>query len=120
MGGVGGAGPGEGLRQELVDAADFGGFVGGGVASLIVGLVPDVPAEDAVVVGEGADDAGDVGLELGLVGGVEQALLAGALDPAGVVDAGDGRVLRAEVRVGLPAGVEEDEQGADVVLLARW
>ena len=81
----------------------------------VVGLVPEVPGEDAGVVGEGADDAGDVGAELGFDGGICEAGEAGALDPAGVVHAGDGRMLRAEVRVGLPAGVEEHEERADVV-----
>ncbi len=55
-----GAGPGEGERQEVVDALGLvrlrAVLLGG-----IVGLVPDIPGEDAGIVGEGADDAFDVG-----------------------------------------------------------
>ena len=68
LGGVGGAGPGEGMGEEHVDAGDLGGGVDELVAALVVGLVPDVPGEDAVVVGEGGDDALDVLFELGLDG----------------------------------------------------
>ena len=47
--GVGVTGPGEGFGEELVDALYFSGFIGGDVAALVVWLVPDVPAQDAVV-----------------------------------------------------------------------
>ena len=116
LGGVDRAGPGEGPGEKGGDEGVLvGGLAGGGGVVAVVGLVPDVPAEDAVVVGEGSDDAFDVGFELRLVGGVGEFFGTGTLDPAGVVDAGNGRVLGTEVWVGLPAGVEEDEQGADVV-----
>src|SRR5665213_1398608 len=105
-----GAGPGEGFGEELVDALDLGGFVFHAVAAFVVGLIPDVPAENSLVVGEGSDYSLDVGLELGLIGWIEETFFARALDPAGVVDAGDGGMLRAEMRIGLPAGIEEDEE----------
>ena len=117
-----GASPGEDLGQELSDAF---GFVGGlfwivVAAAFVVGLVPEVPAEDAVVSCEGADDAFDVGLELRFVGAVFEFSGTGTLHPAGVVDAGDGRMLRAEMRLRVPAGVEEDKQGADVGAWRQW
>ena len=115
LGGVYAARPGEGERQQLIDAAYLGGNISDPVAALVVGLVPDVPGEHAGIVGKSADDATHVGGEFQLDLWIEEALLAWALHPAGVMDAGDGRVLRTEVRSGLPAGVEQDEDGADVM-----
>ena len=111
-----GARPVEDAWEEFVDTFHFGVtvFVEALVVG-VVGLVPEIPGEDAGVVGEGGDDADDVVAELRLDGGVEKTSVAGALHPAGIVDAGDGRMLWAEVRVRLPAGVEENEDGADVM-----
>jgi hypothetical protein len=115
LGGMLGACPGEGEWKQMVDALGLVGcrriLLGG-----IVGLVPDVPCEHARIVGEGTDDAFDVGLELGFGGGVGEFFSAGTLHPAGVMHAGDGRVLRAEFGVGVPAGVEEYEDGTDAVV----
>jgi hypothetical protein len=76
----------------------------------IVRLVPDIPAEDALVFAERADHALHVDLELRVVSGVGETRAAGALHPAGVVHAGNGRMLRAQLRIRVPAGVEEHEQ----------
>src|SRR6185437_5745309 len=105
--GMRGACPLENARKKLVDAAHFGdGIFSEAVIVGVVRLVPEVPGKDA----------GDVGAEFGFNGGVDQTREAGTLHPAGVVNAGDGRVLWTEVRVGLPAGVEENEERADVML----
>ena len=56
-----GAGPAEGLWQQLVDTLDLRGFVFYAIAALVVGLVPNVPAENAVVVGKGTDDSLNIG-----------------------------------------------------------
>ena len=70
---MGGSGPGEGLGEE---AGDEGGFVLWlkrlGIVG-VIGFVPDIPAEDAIVFGEGSDDALYVGFEARLVGGVGEA-----------------------------------------------
>src|ERR1700734_192582 len=110
-----GARPGEGEGKQVVDAL---GLVGlrAVLVGAIVGLVPDVPRENAGIVGEGADDKLYVGLEFGFGGGVGELWHAGALYPSGVMHAGDRRMLRAELWVGIPAGVEEHEDGLDVVL----
>src|ERR1700679_3325263 len=85
---------------------DAFGFVGGAgvLVGGVVGLVPDVPGEDAGIVGEGADDAFDVGFEGGFGGGVSELFDAGALDPAGVLSAGAGGGRRPGLGGGVPAG----------------
>lgn len=82
LSGVGGSRPGEDFGKKggyefwlvlwLVEALVVG----------IVGFIPYIPGEDAVVFGEGSDDAFDVGFEFGLVGGICQFGSAGALNPA--------------------------------------
>ena len=107
--------PRERLREQFVDAFGFCRSIGFGIPASVFGLIPDVPAKNAIVIGESSDDAFYVGLQFGLVRGVEQLSLSGTLHPSGVMDAGDWRMLRTEVRIGLPAGVEEYEQRPDVV-----
>ena len=93
----------------------FGSPLSVGVGVAIVGLVPEVPGEDAGIVGECADDALDVALEARILRWIGEDFSARSLHPAGVVDAGNGRMLRAELGVRVPAGVEEDKDGADVM-----
>jgi hypothetical protein len=121
--------PGEGFGEEVEDGFVLDVFGELGVPPLlgtgfavavaveVVGLVPDVPDGDALVVLVGADDAFDVVLEELVTLGVEEVGLAGGLDPAGVVQALLGLALLAELGLGVPHAVEEDEHRADVVLL---
>ena len=53
-----------------------------GEVGAVVGLVPEVPGEDARIVGEGGDDALDVGLETWILRRVSERGAAGALHPA--------------------------------------
>ena len=63
-----------------------------------------------------ADDPADVGLQPRIRRRILQRLRARSLHPAGVVHAGRRRVLLAELRVRIPARIEEHEQRLDVVL----
>src|SRR5947207_2631459 len=100
--------------ESPVDGADM--FLLG-VASGVVGagLVPNVPGENAVVLSEGSDEALDVGLEARNLCGVGQRHRAGTLHPAGIMDAGNWGMLRAEMRQRIPAGVEEDKHRTNVM-----
>lgn len=78
------------------------------------------PAEDAIVVCEAPDDAGDVRFQA-LVGGargVGQGVGARRLDPPGVVHPGRRAPLRPERRERVPAAVEQHQQRADLVPVA--
>ena len=81
----------------------------------VIRLVPDVPREDAFVLGERADDALDVSLEARVLGGVLQGGASRPLHPAGVVNARLRVALLAELRVGVPDRVEQDEHRLDPV-----
>lgn len=65
LGGVSGPSPVEGLGEEGGDQLGLILRLAETVAVVIVGLVPDVPGEDAVVFGEGRDDADDIFLRWG-------------------------------------------------------
>ena len=82
LGGMGGASPCEDLGQELLDLVALGLSFFGGVGVDVVGLIPEIPAEDARVVGEGGDDAFDVGFEARVLGGIGESGAAGALHPS--------------------------------------
>ena len=94
----------------------FGSCAAVAVRVHVVGLVPDVPAEHARVLAEGADDARDVRLEPRILLRILQRLRAGSLQPAGVVHARRRLVLLAQMRIRIPARIEEHEQRLDVVL----
>ncbi len=79
-------------------------------------FVPQVPAEHAIIMREGAYHALHIGLEFGIVGLVLQAVDAGALHPAGIVHAGNGVLLLAQVGMGVPARIEQHEDRPDVML----
>jgi hypothetical protein len=80
------------------------------------GLVPKIPAEDAIVVGESADDAFNVCLQPRILVWIGQRRGAWALNPSRVVDAGNRWMLRAEARMRIPAGIEEHQQRTNVML----
>jgi hypothetical protein len=84
-------------------------------ASGVIGFVPYVPAEDAIIIGEGSYNTLHIGFKARNLIRVGEGFGTGALHPAGVMHAGNGRVLRAEARCGVPAGIEEHEQWADVM-----
>src|ERR1700739_3171283 len=81
----------------------------------VVGLIPEIPGEDAWVVGEGTYDALSVILKLRILGRVSKNLRAGSLNPAGVVHTRPGWMLRPELWVWIPAGIEQHEHGPDVM-----
>src|SRR6185437_911894 len=97
--------PGEDLRKEMQHQIHFvfrlllavGGVVG------VVGLVPEVPGEDARVVGERSDHSLHISLQARILRGVGERGSAGALRPSGVVDAGYRWMLRAKFGIGIPA-----------------
>src|SRR5581483_1456657 len=63
----------------------------------VVGFVPEVPAENAVILSECSDDAFDVGFQARTLGGVGKRGGPGTLDPPGVVHAGNRSVLLAAI-----------------------
>jgi len=81
----------------------------------VIGLIPEVPGENALVVGKGSDDSFDVILKARSLGRIGEDLGSRRLHPAGVVHTRDGRMLRTELWERLPAGIEEHEDGPDVV-----
>ncbi len=62
-----------------------------------------------------ADDALHVGFEFRVVSGVGEAGATRILHPAGVVHAGNGRTLRPELWIRIPAGIEQHQQRLDAV-----
>src|ERR1035437_2838455 len=79
-------------ENDLVLVAGIALGVGAVVA--VVGLVPEVPGENAGIISKSADDAFDIAFEARELRGVGEEFSAWRLNPAGVVDAGDGRMLR--------------------------
>src|SRR3546814_13695327 len=71
-------------------------------AALVVGFVPQIPYDDALVVRKRPDDVFHIGFELVILTRILQPRLAGRLDPARIVDAGDRRALQAIDRVRVP------------------
>src|SRR5467141_3473275 len=110
-----GARPFEDLRQQACDQFLLPALLGVGAAALIVGLVPDIPRQNTLVFRKGADDTCDATLQHSVTGGVREAFAAGSLNPAGIVDPGDGRMLRSERRIGIPARIEQHEHRLDSV-----
>ena len=76
----------------------------------VVRLVPDVPAEDPLVPGEGRHDASYVGFEARVLRRILQGTRAGALQPAGIVHAWFRVALAPELRERIPAGIEQHQQ----------
>src|SRR5580704_15012012 len=81
---IGFAGPGEGFGEhgahEIALVGQFLLFVAAFIGT--AGFVPDVPAENALVVGQGADDSSHVGFEARKLRGILQRGGTGALHPA--------------------------------------
>src|SRR5271170_3454331 len=98
--------PGKSFGKQLIHPLHLGGYILDLVPTPVVWLIPDIPAQNAVVRGEGANNAGYIGLQLGLYSRIMQASLPGALHPARVMDSGDRRVLRTELGVVFPTGIE--------------
>src|SRR5580700_4150799 len=107
--------PGKGFGKQLIHPLHLGGYVLDLVSAPVVWLIPDIPAQNAVVLGESADNASYIRLQLGLYSRIMQAGLARALHPTGIVDSRNGRVLRTELGVGFPTGVEQHQQRSDMV-----
>ena len=61
------------------------------------------------------DHAFDVALEARILRGIGENFGARSLHPAGVMHAGNRRMLRAELGMRIPAGVEEHKDRADVM-----
>src|SRR5258707_10974637 len=95
-----------GLRLEILEFA----------AVSIVRLVPYIPSEDSRIVRESADDALHVFFKARNLRGILERLGARTLHPAGIVNAGARVVLLAELWIGVPAGIEQNEERFDVVL----
>src|ERR1700758_5520280 len=84
-------------RDDFVFVFRFSMEVGGIVA--VVGLVPEIPGQNAWVAGEGAYDSLDVSLEFWILSRVGKNLRSGSLHPAGVVHACNRWMLRPELWV---------------------
>ena len=76
--------PGENFGQEFFDESLFVGRLFGLVRGIVgvVGLVPEVPGEDAGVVGEGADNPFYIDFEAWVLRGIGESGAAGTLHPA--------------------------------------
>jgi len=111
--------PGENLRQQCRHTLEFVlglSRVNGRVAAEeIVGLIPHIPGTHPIVLGESRDDVLDVRLEAAVLLGVIQHCCRWRLYPAGVVDAGNRGMLGPQPRVRVPAGIEQYEDGLDMV-----
>jgi len=113
--GMGRPSPGEGFGQQTRHELGLVLRLAEAVAVVIVRLVPDVPGKDAIIFGERGDYADYVFFKLRLIRRIRKFGCSGALNPAGVVNAGNGWVLGTEMRIGLPAGVEEHKDGTDMM-----
>src|SRR5580698_2056395 len=81
----------------------------------VVRLVPHVPCKNARVVGECAHHAFDVTFEARILRWVGENFSARRLHPAGVVHAGNRRMLRSKLWVRIPARIEKDKHWPYVV-----
>ena len=81
----------------------------------VVGLVPQVPGEDAPIFPEPADKAAHVTFQHREPPRIPQHRDARALHPTGVVHAGLGLALPAGVREGMPYAVEDHGDHAEAV-----
>ena len=95
---------------QLVFPLDLAIFAGG-----IVGLIPQVPTQNAVIVAELGQHSRDIVVQTATVAGVVEVFSARALHPAGVVDPRFRRALRARSGERIPTRVEEDEEWFDAV-----
>ena len=68
-----------------------------------------------LVLGEAADHVLHIGFQPRILRGIGQRLGARALHPAGIVHAGNGRMLRPQLGIGIPAGIEQHEKRLDAV-----
>src|SRR6201999_1732819 len=82
------------LWQQLIDAGGLGFFIFVEAATVaVVGFVPNVPQQNAVIVRKGSNDALHIFLQLSSTCRVHQPYPSRRLDPAGVVYARNGRML---------------------------
>src|SRR3954454_5428289 len=68
-------------------------------AIVVVWLVPHIPGENALIVGERRDHPFDVSLEARILSGIRKHGLARRLHPTRVMHTWNGRALRAEFRI---------------------
>src|SRR5437899_5182957 len=115
------AGPGENLRQQrrhagsLVRWLQFG--LGVVAAAGVVRLVPYIPAEDAVVFGESADNPLHIGFEARNLGRIGERFGAGTLYPSRVMHSRNRIVLFPQSLCRIPAGIKQNQQRSE--LMAR-
>src|SRR5467141_1083067 len=81
----------------------------------IVGLIPHVPAKDPIVLCESSEDTLHISFKARIFRLILERLCPGALHPAGIVDAGARVTLLAELRIRVPAGIEQNKKRFDVV-----
>lgn len=88
------------------------------VITTVVRFVPHVPGEHARIIGEGRDNPLDVREDDGLKGfGIVDDVGTGALQPLGIVHAGNRFRLRPRLGVRIPAGIQQDQGGFDPMLV---
>src|SRR5581483_1429030 len=85
----------------------------------VIRLVPDIPGKHAAVFSKGAHNALHIALQPRILCGVCQRLRTGALHPLRVMNAWRRFGLRAEMRIWVPAGIEEDKDRPDLVSVAE-
>lgn len=83
----------------------------------VVGLVPEVPSDHAVVVFKVTHDAAHILLELVELDWIVDNIVTGGLHPLRVMHTRDGRRLRTQSGIGQPAGVKQDKHHANVMLV---
>jgi hypothetical protein len=103
---------GEEVGDQLLLVASFDAAV---LACGVVGLVPQVPAQNPVIVAELGHHRRDVVMHDGDVLWITEAFGARALRPTRVVHAGPRRALASRARLRIPTGVEEYEQRFDAM-----
>src|SRR5258708_39675249 len=116
---IGRSGPGENLRQQSLHQTLLIVRLKRPVAELVcvVRLVPHIPGEYTHVSCERADHSLHIGFETRILRRILQRFGSWALYPARVVDSGLGRMLRSQLRIRIPAGIEQHENSSDMVLI---
>ena len=79
----------------------------------VIGFIPQVPTQNAVVVAELAQHSSDVFVKRAGVAAVVNVFGPGALHPPGIVYAGSGRALPTQPGERVPAGIEQHKKRLD-------
>src|SRR6202140_5974471 len=82
----------------------------------IVGLIPQVPTQNAIIIAELTQHSRDIVVQNAAITAVTEVLSTRALHPPGVGHSRSWRTLRTRPRERIPAGVEQDKEWFDAVV----